>query len=257
VEHFVEALARDLGPGDKAGDRRTRRQLLRLSLWATGEGMALDREVILDPDSVERFIGSIGEERSAGTYRAVLRRVCPLLTTKAPWEPRAKATPRRQLAPPYRAHEILTLVEDAMAQPSATRRRAAHALMVLGLGAGLDGRWVTRVSATDVWCCGPAVVVEVGQLCARSVVCLGAWEAELLGLTRTAAGEFLVGGRSLSKNRTYELTASLVVPTGHPRLAPARLRSALQTMWVFAVALRLALGPARDYVPLVSTVVSC
>jgi hypothetical protein len=47
VEHFVEAMATDLGLSNGSSDRRTRRQLLRLTQWATAEGMALDREVIL------------------------------------------------------------------------------------------------------------------------------------------------------------------------------------------------------------------
>jgi hypothetical protein len=162
VEHFVEAMAFDLGLNNGSSDRRTRRQLLRLTQWATAEGMALDREVILDPDAVERFVATLSEERSAATYRAVLRRVGPLLTKRAPWEPRAQAIPRRQLAPPYSHDEVHTLIDDAQDQPTASRMRAAFALLVLGLGVGLDGRWATRVAAADVTQCGSALMVRVG-----------------------------------------------------------------------------------------------
>lgn len=225
VECFVEQLAVELGLGTGSADRRTRRQLLRLALWATGEGIALDRERILDPDTVERFVVSLGAERSAATYRAVLRRVGPLLTKTAPWEPRPVAIPRRQLAPPYREDEVLTLMEDAVVQPSRSRQRSACAFLVLGLGVGLDGRWVTQVRAGDVGREGDAVTVSVGEPSARSVVCIGWLEEELLGLAATARNEFLVGGQSTSKNRTSELVGRLEVPTGHPRLSPARLRS--------------------------------
>lgn len=226
VEHFAAAMAADLGLGDGSSDRRTRRQLLRLTQWATAEGMALDREVILDPDSVERFVATaLSEERSRATYRAVLRRVGPLLTRQAPWEPRQETIARRPLALPYRAEEVLTLVNDAVNQPTRSRQRAAWALLVLGLGVGLDGRWATRVRASDVSRRGPAVAVDVGEPGARSVVALGAWEDELLALAATAGEEFLVGGRSTSSRRTGHLTERLIVPTGHPRLAPARLRS--------------------------------
>ncbi|HEY5252276.1 MAG TPA: hypothetical protein VIJ09_11465, partial [Acidimicrobiales bacterium] len=51
------------------------------------------------------------------------------------------------------------------------------------------------------------------------------WEDELMALAADAGDEFLVGGRSLSSRRTGHLTAQLVVPTGRPALAPARLRS--------------------------------
>jgi hypothetical protein len=73
-------MAAELGLGDSPADRRTARQLRRLSDWATGEGFPLDREVILDPDTVERFVEvGLAGDRSRGTYRAVLRRVgvCP------------------------------------------------------------------------------------------------------------------------------------------------------------------------------------
>jgi hypothetical protein len=94
VEHFVEAMGQELGLGTGSSDRRTRRQLLRLTQWATGEGIALDRERILDPDTVERFVTEgLAGERSAATYRAVLRRVGPRLTKSAPWEPRPRPSP--------------------------------------------------------------------------------------------------------------------------------------------------------------------
>ena len=47
----------------------------------------------------------------------------------------------------------------------------------------------------------------------------------VLDLARTAGGEYLVGGYSTSRNRASALTASLVVPPGHPKLSCARLRS--------------------------------
>jgi hypothetical protein len=87
VESFVRAMAVELRlDDDSPADYRTRRQLLRLSLWAKGEGFALDREVILDPGTVERFAEvALASDRSRATYRAVLRRVGPLLARRAPW----------------------------------------------------------------------------------------------------------------------------------------------------------------------------
>jgi hypothetical protein len=164
VECFVEAMATDLGLLDNATGRRTRRLLQRLSEWATAEGMALDREAILDPDTVERFVTvALGADRSAATYRAVLRRVGPRLTNRAPWEPRPTALARRQLAPPYAPEEVALLFDDVGTQPTFARQRAAFALLALGLGVGLDGRWATRVKAQDITRCGDGVVVRVGD----------------------------------------------------------------------------------------------
>jgi hypothetical protein len=226
VECFVEAMARELGLLDNATGRRTRRLLQRLSDWATAEGMALDREVILDPDTVERFVTvALVDDRSSATYRAVLRRVGPLLTRRAPWEPRPTAIARRQLAPPYSPEEVALLLDDAGTQPTFSRQRAAFAFLALGLGAGLDGRWATRVKAEDVTRCGEGVVVRVGDPAARSIVALATWEDALLGLADLAGDQFLVGGRTWSNRNTGALVERLVTPTGHPRLAPARLRS--------------------------------
>jgi hypothetical protein len=69
------------------------------------------------------------------------------------------------------------------------------------------------------------VRVWVGEPAERTVVALRDWEDELTEIADSAGDEFLVGGRSLSSRRTGHLTAQLAVPTGHPALAPARLRS--------------------------------
>ena len=98
------------------------RVLARLAAWAVGEGLPLDVEVVLDPDTVERFVAvGLADDRSRATYRAVLRRVGPLLTTKAPWESRQRGVARRQVAVPYTAQEI-DLACAPMLWPS--RRRA-------------------------------------------------------------------------------------------------------------------------------------
>ena len=218
---FVTQMADELALDDSPAAKRTRRQLLRLVLWATGAGLPLEREIILDPDTIERFTEfGLGSDRSRATYRAVLRRVAPLLTKKAPWEPRPPGVARRQVAPPYTAQELELLRRDAAQQSTPRRRRAAQALLALGLGAGLDGRWVASVAAEDVTRRPGRVVVTVGEPKARNVVVAGAWENEVVELADTAGDEFLVGGRSRSRNRTSNLTKGLWVSTGHPRLGP-------------------------------------
>ena len=146
AEWFVGQMASDLGPRDRPVDIRCRRILLRLSSWATSEGLPLEREVVLDPDTVERFCQrGVANDRSRATFRSDLRRMGPLLTRSAPWQPRPQAIATRNLAPPYTFSEIELLRADAANQPTEARRRGARALLALGLGAGLDGRWVARV----------------------------------------------------------------------------------------------------------------
>ncbi len=239
ASHFVAEMSADLGLGANASDQRTRRLLLRLVVWATEEGIALDRDLILDPDTIERFVEvALDQDRSRATYRSALRRVGPVLTRRAPWEPPPLPIARRSLAAPYTDAEIELLRDDAAEQPTKRRRRAAAALLALGLGAGLDGRWVSSVAAGDVIQQGNAVLVEVGDPVARRVVVAARWEDEVLELAATAGSQFLVGGRSTSRNRTAHLTESLVVPTDHPRLLPARLRSTW-LLWHVRIGTRL------------------
>lgn len=226
VEWFVGEMVADLGLGDRSVDLRRRRILLRLTAWATVEGIPLDREAILDPETVERFCTvALRGERSQATYRADLRRLGPLLTTRAPWERRPAAMASRNVAVPYTRAEVALLVTDAAGQPSAARRRGARALLALGLGAGLDGRWVGKVVAGDVAVSGDVVTVRVGEPSPRSVVVRAEWEDEVLDLAKSAGDDCLIGGRSSSRNRVGDLAKRLVCPAGHPRMSAGRLRA--------------------------------
>jgi len=188
--------------------------------------MALDPELVFDPDTIERFVvEGLAKNSSRATYRADLRRVAPLLTTKAPWEPRSTLLPRRQVAPPYTEAELEVLCSDGNRQRTPERRRAVRGLIALGAGAGLDGRWATQIRARDVFAVGARALLRVPSPSARTVPVLAHWEHEVAELAATAGQEFLVGGYSVSRNRASALLSRLEVPQGHPRLSLSRLRS--------------------------------
>lgn len=147
------------------------------------------------------------------------------ITRAAPWESRPAGKARRQVADPYTPAAINQLQVDALAQATPLRRRAARTVIALGAGAGLDGRWVGKVTAADVLRVGSAVVVRVGEPSARQVPVIRSWESEVLDLAAGAGSEFLIGGRSLAPNRVSDLIYRLEIPRGHPKLSPARLRS--------------------------------
>lgn len=226
VDYFVRELAREIGLADHAADKRARRLIARLARWTTAQGLPLERELIFDPDTVERFVEfGLANDRSAATYRSVLRALGPRVTRSAPWEPKPKSIKRRDLAKPYSPSELEMLFDDASRQPTAFKRQAARTLLVLGRGAGLDGRWVTKVRPKDISRRGPAVVVTVGVPAPREIVVCAEYEAALVSLRDRCRDRYLVGGNSTSKNRTGHLVSSFDVPTGHPAIAPARLRS--------------------------------
>ena len=226
VQPFVLACTNRLSLGHTASGLRTARVLARLAGWCVAEGIALDPELVLDPETVERFVcQGLADTPSRATYRSVLRRIGPVLTATAPWEARPAALARRHVALPYSAAELAGLRAAATSQATAGRVRAARALLALGAGAGLDGRWVARVSAADVVARSGTVQVLVGEPSPRSVPVLGEWEREVLELASAAGGCFLVGGRSTAKNRAGSLAASLEVGHGGPKFSASRLRS--------------------------------
>lgn len=200
--------------------------LAHLAAWCRAQGMPLTWDVVLDPDTVERYICvGIPNWRSRGTYRAMLRRLGPLLTTKAPWEPRPEAVTRRHVAAPYSPDELEALWRDAQHQGTPARQRAGQALIALGAGAGLDGRWCTRVAAADIIRRDGIVFVRVGEPSPRPVPVLARWEGVVCDLAASVGNEFLVGGQSLAKNRASNLAMKFKVGHGHPTLSAARLRS--------------------------------
>jgi hypothetical protein len=226
IRPFVTECAGRLPIAGWSSTTRTLRALSHLVAWAVSEGMALDPESIFDPDTVERFVTQgLISETSRATYRSVLRRIGPLLTRKAPWEPRPATLARRQVAQPYTRVEIETLSRAAGHQSTPSKVRAARALLALGAGAGLDGRWVARVKAEDITVDGSGVLICVSDPAARAVPVLALWEPEVVELASNARGEYLVGGHSTSRNRASALAAGLEIPPGQPRLSAARLRS--------------------------------
>lgn len=226
VRPFVTSCAQQLGLEGARSEQRLIRVLAWAGAWALNEGLALDPEVVLDPANVERFITTqLGPGATWATYRSDLRRVGPLLTRRAPWEPGPPAVAKRKVAVPYAPAELEALRADALAQPTPGRARAARAILALGAGAGLDGRWAAGVRATDVTEKDGTVLVWAAEPSARWVPVLSRWQAEVLDLAEGAGDQALVGGRSTSPNRAAALVASLAVGHGHPRFSLPRLRS--------------------------------
>ncbi len=223
---FVVPALHDLAPQGIASASQAAWALTRLAAWCVGEAIPLDREVVLDPDTVERFtsVGLKGEP-SRGTYRAILRRIGRTLTVSAPWEPLAEPTTHRAVALPYLGEEIDAIAQDACDQSNPARRRAARAMVALGAGAGLDGRWVTKVRGTDVIESPDALLVRVGPPTPRLVPVLAAHEDEARSLAAEAEDEYLVGGTTLQRNKASAIVARLEIGHGNPRLSCSRLRS--------------------------------
>jgi hypothetical protein len=223
---FVVGALRASRPSGRSQMEQNARVLTWIAHWCWDQGIPLDIEVVLDPDTVERFF-SIGmrDFPSRGTYRTVLRRLGPQLTDRAPWAPRPEPMRRRKVALPYSAEEMKLLESDARRQPTDAKRRSALGFIAFGAGAGLDGRWVAKVRGTDVVADVDGVLVEVGEPRPRSVPVLARYEGLVLELAAAAGAGYVLHSSTEHRNRTNKLAAGLKRGPDHPVLSAPRLRS--------------------------------
>jgi hypothetical protein len=196
--------------------------------WSDRAGIARDVEAVLDPETVERFVRAQARELpepTVATWRSDLRRLGPVLTKYAPWEPPAKRLARPTLPRPYSERELRLIHRDAPRQQTAIRSQATVALVVLGLGAGLDGRWNCKIHGTDVDVVDSRVVVRVPEPHPRQVPVRDAFAESVLLLADDAGPGLLVGRAPHDKNLPNEIARSAVIHQGRLTLNAARLRS--------------------------------
>jgi hypothetical protein len=225
LRSFVVPMVLALAPAGPPIAARYARGLTRLADWCLVEGLPLDLEIVLDPDTIERFISSLPKNRSTSTYRADLRRIGRRLTKQAPWEPLPEPLSRRAVAAPYSPKELADLRRFAGNQSTRERKRRAIALIALGAGAGLDGRWCTKIQPEDLLRTPAGMLVRVGAPNPRVVPILRGFQADLEELPLTPDDEVVVGGAYRERKRASDLVTRLDPAPGFPRLSLSRLRS--------------------------------
>jgi hypothetical protein len=166
---FVTSAVIDSEPASMTIARTTCWAVIRHVIWCRGQGIELDRERVFDPDTVERFTATLPTNASQNTSRSCLRRVGRRVTRQAPWEPSTRRPSHGAHLDPYPDEEIELYRRVARAQSSPARARFANALISLGAGAGLDGRWAWQVRGDDIVRLTGGLGVRVGPPCARVV----------------------------------------------------------------------------------------
>ena len=114
IRPFVLACASALPLEGWASATRTLRVLAQIGLWAEGEGIGLDQEVIFDPDTVERFVTDVAGLRCFPVH---------LPSSSSPH--RTAADARR-----HRGSHVRRLSADAM-WPSRTRLKSSYSCPVM------------------------------------------------------------------------------------------------------------------------------
>jgi integrase len=211
----------------------------RAAAFAMSVGLELRAEVVLHPSVVERLVLS-GPKFSGPTRRTLRTNLRALARSLEAWPaPLPVALPRERCKAPYGPAEISGYLALADAQPTASRRLRAQALVCLGAGAGLVGTDLRNLRGTDVVERSGGVLVEVRGARARTVPVLARFASRLLECAAATGDGFVLGGTHVSRhNVTTPLVRALGTGNGLPRLEVARLRAT----WLEEVARAIGLG---------------
>lgn len=230
VVPFVRECVADAG---HASLRETRRRLTAcaaLAEYSLNQHLVLDPELVFDPVNIESFTewALQSEPSAAASYRAALRRMGPILTREAPWPAEAPRVPGVSLSAPYTNRERAALIRASRRQSTPVKARVFQATLGLGLGCGLDGRWIPKIQVRHLRSVGSYLCVDVCAPAPRLVPVTKEQQVTLLhlvdGLPRNHY--LLTGTREPhSKNYLSESLAELDIPRGTPALHGGRIRS--------------------------------
>lgn len=221
-------VIRSLPAPPAAVDRRLSSGV-RLLVWCQEQGIALRPETVLREATLERFLhdamGSApGSSRS--TVRTTLRSLARALLARPDLVPPPSAHGTVRMKPPYSPAEAAGLLALAAAQPTAARATNVRALLLAGLGAGLDDRELNTARGCWVRADGPDVVVDVAGRRPRTVPVRSRYAAALLELASAAGDGWLLGGIDTDRgSRVGALSGALSGGSDLPALSAGRLRA--------------------------------
>lgn len=152
-----------------------------LTLWAwQSAGLELERHQVFSRATIERFIDSgltgYSTRASKNTLRSRLNRMSEILHSSQTFTRALRPLGNSDPMAPYTAAELVQLQSWAATQRTESRRRNAHVLLALGLGAGLSASEVQGVRADHITVDSHGVHIAVDGVRARRVTVLRQWE---------------------------------------------------------------------------------
>ncbi len=208
-------------PTDDATATRLLLTLARVVLWAEERHLPLDAEVLFTPEMVDRFADHVGTTNPnlAKTMGPLLRRYGPVMGDPLNWAKPAQQHARGNVKPP------VTLAEEELAMKIAASWSVHHEAMVaLGFGFGLDGRWLPHVYGSDLVLVDDWPHLNVPDPDARQVPVLAKYKDVILDIVdRVPTGPF-IGGADNIQNRCWALARRIVLSDEH-RLHIGQMRS--------------------------------
>jgi len=178
-------------PAPRAAVDRRLSSGVRLLAWCEDQGIALRPETALREATIERYLReALGETpgSSRSTVRTTLRSLPAALPGRPVLTPPPAAHGSVRMRPPYTAAHAAGLLALAAAQPTAGCTANVSALLLAGLGAGLDARELNLARGSWVRTDGPDVVVAITGRRPRTVPVRARYAAWLHALA-TAAGD--------------------------------------------------------------------
>jgi len=203
-----------------------------LAIWSREVGLPLAENVLLHPDTIDRFVIERYSAAAAGTrsnYRSRLRRVGEQVLGHAVYPLQPMPYGRAELLPPYSRREIAALTGWSRGLPTPHMRHNALALLALGLGAGLRADEISRLVGNDVRADGEGTTLHVAGDHPRLVAVIDQWGAIAARLAAGCGTEavFLSDRERPRKNDISNFVGRLPQADG-VRLQVGRLR----TTWI-------------------------
>jgi hypothetical protein len=228
----VERLASDLfdRAAPSPADAQTFRSRIGLLVeWCHRQGLELTAEVVLHPDTIDRFVATGCSHLTPGSrsnYRSVLSRIGEFLLGPEVYPPRRLPLTSSTPVDCYSEHEERSLRSWVRGLPTLAMREDALVVLSLGLGAGLTSSEITSLRGGGVLVSRQQVVLVIAGTRARRVPVLEHWEADV-----STAAERARRGLVFRPERTRAVVSHVSrfverLPRGDaPKLSTQRLRA--------------------------------
>lgn len=228
IGDFCTQIVLDAAPSHSASASRWLQVVCALTEWCTDSaGMDLDRERVLDPNTIERYIRSRSDlsKRSRATLRSVLLHISMRILGERPAPFSYSTYGRSSGSAPYSREELAAVRSFIGGEPTAYRRANLLGLVALAGGAGLNPGEVLAAKAEHIERRTEGWLVRVQGDNARTVPFLSDFDDLIVrSIEQRPTGHLVLPGRSTRTSKTLHQAVDASTGRGL-RPSAQRLRS--------------------------------
>lgn len=223
----VRAWVSYVGPVSTSAARHMLTYSSGLTLWVYKTHRTLKPAEVWQPNMVEHWTSQVMHKKSKAWKATAFSRLAsigPLVAPKAGWPTPKEEIGRRNASEPYSVEDEWTYLEQAWEVDPDYRSRALF-MVAAGFGAGLDGRWLAKVTAADVRVGDDAIVITVSDSDGtREIPLREAYREAMLEALATSTTTYLIGTNPDQRNKVHD-TLGLIRPAGLGYLKARRMRN--------------------------------